>query len=152
MKINRILGFFKVLVLFALASCNNAHEKINDVGERVGEATGEMVQKVTTGVENALELKVEFSDLLKQSKISTGKIILADSEGGTDNLVSIYLVHPSAFKGTLTLKAFDNKGLELGRASASVSANKNDAAYVDFLFDKRTNIDFNSKLILDVAR
>lgn len=152
MKFNRILSFLQVIVFFLLISCNSAHQKINDVGEKVGEATGEMVQKVTTGVENALELKVEFSDSLKKSNISRGKIILADSAGGRDNLVSIYLVYPIAFKGALSLKAFDSKGLEMGRASASVNAQKDDAAYVDFLFDRRTNIDYNSKLILDIAK
>jgi hypothetical protein len=152
MKFNRILSFLPFTVFFLLASCNRANEKINNVGEKVGEATGEMVQKVTTGVENALELKVEFSDTLKKSNISTGKILLADSAGGKDNLISIYFIYPMAFKGTFTLKALDNKGLEMGRASTFVNANKDDAAYVDFLFDRRTNIDYNSKLTLDIAK
>lgn len=47
------------------------------------------------------------------------------------------------------LKVLDENNQEYGRAQLQVSGQKDGAAYFDFVFDKRTNIDGKSKLIFE---
>jgi hypothetical protein len=45
--------------------------------------------------------------------------------------------------------AFDNKGLEIGRSSIEITAQKDLAGYFDFHFDARTNIDSDGKIVME---
>jgi len=49
----------------------------------------------------------------------------------------------------LVAKVFDRKGLEMGRARQKVTAVKGDAKFIEFHFDKRTNIDVDSKITIE---
>lgn len=133
----------------ALLSCNSAHNKINQVSEKVGQAGGELVKNVSTGVEKAFDLKIVLSEQLKSKGISLGKITLSNDSSGIDNKVSVYMIFTEDFKGSLIMKAFDNKNLEMGRTKVELLSHKGDAKYVDFCFDPRTNIDTDSKLTLE---
>lgn len=138
-----------ILICHTLTSCNTAHEKINEVSEKVGQAGGEVIKSVTTGVDKAFEVNVELAENLKSQGINLGKVTLSNDSTGTDNKVSVYIIFTKDFKGQLTMKAFDNKNLEMGRVKTDIEMKKDDAKFVDFKFDLRTNIDTDSKLTIE---
>jgi len=140
------------LLLFlslSIISCNTAHDKINQVSEKVGQAGGEVIKSVTTGVDKAFEIKIELSENLKSQGIELGKISLANDSTGTDNKVIVYIISKKDFKGTVFMRAFDNRGLEMGRVKLNLDMEKEEAKFIDFCFDSRTNIDTDSKLTIE---
>lgn len=143
------LVIITILSIVAIAACNTAQDKINAVSEKVGETGGAIVKSVSTGVEKAFDLKVELSSSLLSSGISVGKIKLSNDSSGTDNKVSVYLIFAKDYKGTLTMKAYDAKQLEMGRSKILINALKDEARFIDFSFDPRTNIDTDSKLTIE---
>jgi len=60
---------------------------------------------------------------------------------GNDNKISIYFIFEEDFTGIITVKAFDKQMQEVGRVKQELSGKKDDAGYIDFVFDERTNID-----------
>ena len=73
--------------------------------------------------------------------------VLYDSNG-TDNVLTVYIIFNEDINDTLTVRAFDGD-LEMGRAHAAVVGKRKDAVFVDFYFDKRTNIDSKNRLTLE---
>ncbi len=138
-----------VITYLSLTSCQSAQEKINKVSEQVGESGGELIKSVSTGVDKAFDVKIDLSANLKEQGLTLGKVTLGNDSGGTDNKVSAYLIFTKDFKGTLVMKAFDNKNLEMGRVKIDIDMKKDDAKFFDFLFDTRTNIDTDSKLTIE---
>jgi hypothetical protein len=151
MKKLKILSLLAVLALvFTSCGGSDTNRKINKVGETAGEAVGELVSGVTSGVEKAYEPTIELSPALKDRGIEFGKILVSSDKEGNDNLLQVYMIFNKDFKGTLTAKAFDSKGLEMGRARQQIDQKKEDAKYIEFHFDKRTNIDKDSKLTIEL--
>jgi len=142
---------YSVIILMAivLSSCNGCNNKVNEISNKAGETTGNIVKNVTTGVKQAFDVKAQLSATLIDKGISTGKIQLSSDGGGTDNVLSIYLIFSKDFDGKITAKVFDAAGLEMGRKTVTVNRKNNEAAFIDFVFDKRTNIDHDSKLIVE---
>jgi hypothetical protein len=126
-----------------------ANKAINKSGQLAGEAAGELASGLGEGVENAFELSASVSDGLRGNGLSTGKTLLSSTAEGSDNLLSVYVVFEKDFNGTVVAKVFDGKNLEMGRCAATVAGKQNEARYVDFTFDKRTNIDHDSKVTLE---
>ncbi len=58
----------------------------------------------------------------------------------------MYLIFDNNFNKKVTLKVFDEDGQEYGRITQLINGEKNEAKYVDFVFDKRTNIDGKGKV------
>ena len=71
------------------------------------------------------------------------------TDSTTDNIVSVYLIFDKHFSGILTAKAIHNNGLEFGRTSMDIVADSGQAKFVDFVFDKRTDIDRNDRVTLE---
>src|SRR6185436_7903206 len=114
-------------------------DKINQVSEKVGQAGGEVIKSVTTGVDKAFEIKIDVSENLKSQGVELGKTTLGNDSTGTDNKVSVYIIFTKDYKGFLLMKAFDNKNLEMGRVKLNLDMKKDEAKFVDFCFDIRTN-------------
>lgn len=149
MKANKhIYIFFAVLLLFT--SCRSCSKKL---GDTVGESMGEFGEGVAKGAEKAFDIEVNPSDELKEKGINVGKVLLdsdtAAANRGHDNKLSIYLIFDKDYKDVISVKVTDAKGLEIGRSKDSVDAKKGDAGYYDFHFDKRTNIDSDSKINIE---
>jgi hypothetical protein len=153
--INTIMQYrivLTALVLFAsLTSCSSdkIKEKINQTGDVAGQAIGEFSAGVSNGVEKAIEPSVTLGDGLESSGIAFGKVIVASDSSASDNILTVYLIFNQDFKGVLTAKAFDSKQREMGRVKLNVEGKKDEAKYVDFHFDLRTNIDNNSLLTIE---
>ncbi len=148
MKNYKLFIFLSISYFFVACSGGAIKEKINQTGDAVGQAAGELTKGVVTGVDKSSDARVELSADLTAKGVQLGKVLVNDSTG-RDNLLTIYTVFNSDFSGTITAKIYDVKNLEIGRTSVKVAAQKNEAKYLEFLFDKRTNIDFGGKIIVE---
>lgn len=144
-----LVSILSLFILFTSCSSSSVKEKIQQVGDVAGQTAGELAKGIGNGVSKSFEAKIEVSETLQKKGISLGKISVSSDTVGTDNLLSVYVIFSEDYAGTLISKAFDEKSLEMGRATLSVEGKKGEAKYIDFHFDKRTNIDNNSKLTIE---
>jgi hypothetical protein len=134
-----------------LIGCGPCHvkEKINKASEKAGETAGEVVKGVSRGLENSFEIIIDKSQAPRLADIELGKINLESSSDGSDNKLGVYMIFKKGFSGDITVKVMDNKGLEMGRNTQKVQGKANEAKFVDFIFDKQTNIDSDSKIVME---
>ena len=141
------------LILASLSSCNwfkeKTKESINKSGEIVSKTGSEFIDGVSKGVEKTFQSKIEFSKELEKAQLSVGKVIINNSANGTDNVLTTYLIFGSEFEKSVTVKIFDEDNKEYGRTTQIIKGNKGEARYIDFEFDKRTNIDGKGKITFE---
>ena len=142
-----------IILVFTTLSCNWAKQKtketVNKAGEVAAKAGSEFADGVKKGVEKTFTNEVILSDHLKKNGVHTGKIIISGTDSTSDNIASVYLIFDATFDENISVKLLNEEGVEYGRTSVKISAQKNEAKYIDFVFDKRTNIDSKGKLIFD---
>jgi hypothetical protein len=140
-----------VLAAVGLLACtsNSIKEKINKAGDIAGEATGEFIEGASKGVEKAFDVDIRLNQNLVSKGIQFGKATITNDSIGVDNLLVLYVIFNQDYKGKLTAKAFDDKNLEMGRATIEIVGEKDETKYVEFHFDKRTNIDSKNKLTVE---
>ena len=136
------------LIIFS-CSTDNIKEGINTVGDVAGQTAGEFIEGASKGVEKAFDIKVTLSDDLKKKGLEFGKTYITNDSLSTDNLLMVYIIFNQDYSDTLKAKVYDDKQLEMGRTTAVVNGKKDQAMFVEFHFDKRTNID--SKNVLTVS-
>jgi hypothetical protein len=146
--------FLALPVSLLLFSCNGTKEDakaiINKSGEVVGETASEFVDGVSQGVEKTLERDLTISPELQKRGITTGKVVIADdSDGNSNNVLSIYVIFNKDFSGKMTAKVTDKTGKESGRSVQQTSAKAGEARYLDFVFDRRAHIDVKSTIAVD---
>jgi hypothetical protein len=136
-----------------LTSCNwfkqKAKDTVNKSGEIVAKTGSEFVDGVSKGVEKTFQNTVIFSDKLQKDGLRAGKIIINSSDTSVDNILTAYLIFENDIDENVTVKVFNENGLEYGRVSQKVKGQKGDAKYVDLVFDKRTNIDGRGKVTFE---
>lgn len=141
------------LILLLNSSChwasNKAKETVNKAGEVAGKAGSEFVSGVAKGVEKTFQEKVEVSDELRKQGLEAGKIIINSGDSATDNILTVYMIFNADLDRPVTLKVFNEEGQEYGRAKVVVKGSKGEARYVDFVFDRRTNVDGKGKLVFE---
>jgi hypothetical protein len=152
MKMKSIV-IVSLFIGFVLTSCNWAKDKTKDTlhkgGEIVGKAGSEVVDGVAKGVEDSFANIVEASTRITGNGIKLGRVTVNGTDSTTDNIVSVYLIFDKHFEGKITAKALDNNGLEFGRVTMDIVADSGQAKFVDFEFDRRTNIDRNDRVRLE---
>jgi hypothetical protein len=140
-------------VLFTFTSCNWAKQKtketINKTGEVVAKSGSEFADGVQKGVEKTFENEVSISELLKKEGFETGKITINGTDSTSDNILSAYIIFNENIDKTITAKVLNNDGKEYGRASYKLTGKKNEAKYIDIVFDKRTNINGKGKVVFE---
>jgi len=145
----KTISIICISFLITTASCNWAKDKgkeaANKTGEAVAKTGSEIVDGVVKGIEETFSNEIILSDELKSNGLKTGKITVTSTDSATDNVISAYLIFEKDFNQQISIKVFDDHGLEYGRTSQLVSAKAGVAKYVDFIFDKRTNIDGKGK-------
>lgn len=142
--------YIPIFALFIFScSTDNIKEGINTVGDVAGQTAGEFIEGASKGVEKAFDIKVTLSDDLKKKGLEFGKTYITNDSLSTDNLLMVYIIFNQDYSGTLKAKVYDDKQLEMGRTSSDVNGKKDQAKFVEFHFDKRTNID--SKNVLTVS-
>jgi hypothetical protein len=68
---------------------------------------------------------------------------------GHDNVLNLCLIYNQSFQDILLVKVSDEKGVELGRKRGFISGKAGEAGFVEIVFDKRTRIEGNSRVILE---
>jgi hypothetical protein len=145
---------FIVGLLFVVgiaASCDRVKGKTKDVigktGETVGEGTSEFVNGVSKGVDQTFECKVELSQALVEQGLKVGKFYIPDS-AGINYTLSAFVSFEKDFNRNIMISVFDEKGKEYGRMSQWVENKAGEGKYIDFVFDRRTDIESRSKFVL----
>lgn len=153
MKIKSIIPL-TILTVYVLTGCNGLNDKtkktLNEGGEAVGKTATEFIEGVSKGVESTLDCEIVISENLQNKGIKTGNYeIVNDPEGGKDNLLTLYLIYDKDIKTKITAKAFNKNGLEIGRSAIDIEGKSGEADYVDFKFNKRTEIGVRSKIVIE---
>lgn len=144
-----------LLIVFTMTfvSCNWAKRKtketVNKTGEMVAKTGSEFVDGVAKGVEKTFQNQVVISEQLKRQGLQTGKIIISSTDSSTDNVLTTYLIFNDNFDQNVTIKVLNEQDQEYGRATQNLKGQKGEAKYIDFVFDKRTNIDGKGKLVFE---
>jgi hypothetical protein len=143
--------WFSIIAAYILVSChhvdNKAKQMLHQTGETAGKVGGEIVNSVNEGVKQSMQCQVQLATGLSSKGIQTGKLSFA-SNGGTDNVLRLYLIFNEAFTGRLSIRVTDEKGLEYGRTALDIKAIKGSAGFYDFVFDTRTNLEGKSTFIV----
>ena len=140
---------FFVLVVITSCSTSSVKENLEKAGDAAGQTAGKLAKGIQSGMNKTFDVKVELPEQLAKQGITLGKTIVSSDKEGTDNLLSVYFIFSENYKGSITAKVFDAQLQEMGRAIQPVEAVKGEAKFIDFHFDKRTNIDSDSKLTLE---
>jgi hypothetical protein len=148
-KMNKYTSSFLLLCLLGACTSSSIKDKINKVGDAAGQVAGEFAQGASKGISKAFDVKVEVPKALSAQGLEFGKNTVSNDSVGTDNLLLLYIIFHADFKGTLVAKAYDDQSLEMGRASANVIGKKSEAHFVEFHFDKRTNIDSKNRITIE---
>jgi hypothetical protein len=144
---------FILLTPLIFASCDWAKDKVKKTahksGEIIAETGSEFADGASNGIENTFSNDVVISEELKKGGLKTGKITVHGTDSSTDNIITAYLIFDNAIDRNISVKVFDGNGQEYGRAMMAVKGQKNEAKYVDFVFDKRTNINSKGKITFE---
>ena len=91
---------------------------------------------------------LKISESLSNRGLKLGHHTVSD-ENGNDNKLSLYLIFEKDFEGSIMVKVFNKQNIEIGRVKQQIKGKKDDAAYFDFVFDPRTNIDPKYTIIIE---
>jgi hypothetical protein len=147
------MKYLFLLLTVTLLSCNWAKTKakntVNEAGQVAGKAGSEFVNGVAKGIEKTFQNEVVLSEDLKMKGVKTGKIIIHGSDSTDNNILSVYFIFDKDFNRGITIKVISNEGQEYGRLTQIVTGRQGEAKYLDYIFDKRTNIDGRGKLQIE---
>jgi len=134
-------------------SCNWAKEKtrqtVNKSGEVIAKTGSEFVDGVSKGVEKTFQNEIIISDELKNGGLKTGKIIINNSDSAQNNVLTTYLIFDEDMNKEIIVKVFDENNNEYGRTIQKIRAEKGEAKYFDFGFEKRVNIESKGKIVFE---
>lgn len=143
--------FFLIAVVFT--ACDKVKtgtkDAIDKTAETAGKVGSDIITKVGEGVEKSLQCEAVLNEALKKNGLQTGKMIFGSQKDATENILSVYFIFEKDFASSVSVKAFDEKKLEYGRATATVKGKKGTAGYVDFIFDKKVNLESKSTFIFE---
>ena len=128
------LEIFLCLLCVQVGCGDSSDSDASSIGRSLGENVTEFAQGVGTGVDEKLHINVELSESL----IDVGLAVTVakqetPTEGGGKS-ISVYLVAESELSATLMAKAYNKEALEIGRCTADIAFDKDDAQYVRFVF------------------
>ncbi len=143
-----------VILLLSISSCDKikrkAKETIKQGGETVGKTASEFYQGVADGVEDNLKSEIILSENLKEKGLELGNFEIENqSILENDNKLILYIIFNKDFEDTVFVKAINKKGLEIGRTKLAIQSKAKNAKHYDFTFDKRTNIEAKSRIIIE---
>ena len=142
-----------LLCLLAFNSCddikNSTKTTISKGGEAVGKTATEFVAGVSNGIDKTLALNIVLAPELEQKGLETGTYSLGKGTGDNKNILTLYLIFNQSFADTLTVKAYNKEGLEIGRSKLFVKGSAEEAAYFDVPFDPRTDFESKGKVLLE---
>lgn len=140
------------LASIVLGSCSWAGEKtknaLNKGGELAGSAATEVIEGVTTGVEDSWSVDVRLSEALTEQGLTLGKTTLESDASGRDNKLIIYLSSERAVADTVMAIAYDKDGAEMGRTSIAISIPAGSGDFHVLQFQAYTDLERKSRVEL----
>lgn len=125
---------------------DSTKEALNKGGELAGSAATEVIEGVTTGVENTWSLEVVLSEDLKARGLAIGKTHVEADSAGIDNRLMVYISAESSFRDTLHAIAVDEEGREMGRSTLALDLAKGSADYYRLQFQALTDLERKSRV------
>lgn len=135
--------------MFIACRTESGNERLQGATEKVGESASKAVKGLKAGIEKAIKVNIELTENLKIRGLSLGKTKLDSKNGGRHNMLNVYVIFDKKINRNVLLKVFNNQNEEVGRTKALISGDAGDAKYFDFIFDKRTNIDRDFKIVME---
>ncbi len=136
--------------MLALCACGRMAEGTKDAlnkgGELAGSAATEVIEGVTTGVEDTWSVDVVLAEELRTRGLAVGKTQVESDSAGMDNRLIIYLSSERAFADTLHATAVDEDGREMGRSNLVLNLSAGSADYHTLIFQARTDLERKSRV------
>jgi len=161
-------GLFLMVVAMFLASCSffvdqakETAKKVSDISEeaanqaatKAGEIVGGSARSfgdgLGEGIDKSGNMTLQLSEELSNAGVKLGAHTISSTDDGNDNKLSIYFIFDKDFERTVSVKVFNKQQIEVGRIKQTVKGKKDEATYVDFVFDPRTNIDPKYTIFVD---
>ncbi len=146
----------KKVILFLITiglntSCltDSGNEKLANASKNVGQSAAKVVSGLKTGIEKVAKINIELSENLKNRGLSLGKTKLDSKNGGRHNMLNVYVIFDKKINKNVIVKVYNNQNEEIGRTKSLISGDAGEAKYIDFIFDKRTNIDRDYKIVME---
>jgi hypothetical protein len=145
----------KMILYISLVAINMAcrtdsgNEKLANASKNVGTSAAKVVSGLKSGIEKVSKINIELNENLKARGLSVGKTKLDSKNGGRHNLLNVYLIFDKNIHKTVIMKVYNNQNEEVGRSKLLLMGSAGEAKYVDFIFDKRTNIDRDYKVVVE---
>jgi hypothetical protein len=142
---------FCLSVFIGSISCrtDSGNEKLANASKNVGQSAAKVVSGLKTGIEKVAKINIELSENLKTRGLSLGKTKLDSKNGGRHNMLNVYVIFDKKINKNVIVKVFNNQNEEIGRTKSLISGDAGEAKYFDFIFDKRTNIDRDFKIVME---
>ncbi len=121
-------------ILTATAGCSDSGTDAGSIGHSIGENVTEFAQGVGSGVDNQLKVDIQLSEELTATGLTHTVAKQQTSLNQPDKSISIYFLASQPLEAQLVAKAFNSDDQEIGRASAEVQFQTDDAQYVSFTF------------------
>ena len=139
------------LLSLLLLSCSTStvKEKINKAGDVAGQTAGEFIEGASKGLQKAFDVQVAPTASFTTKGLALGKTTVSSDPKAKDNVLIVYLIFNQDFKGNITAKVFDDKQLEMGRSTITITGKKDEAKYLEFHFDKRANMDSKNRITIE---
>ena len=64
-------------------------------------------------------------------------------------MLNVYVIFDKKINKNVIVKVYNNQNEEIGRTKNLISGDAGEAKYFDFIFDKRTNIDRDFKIVME---
>jgi hypothetical protein len=141
--------FFAFSLFTTSCRTESGNERLAGASEKIGESASKAVKGLKAGIEKATKINLEVAELLKNKGISAGKVTLGSKNGGRHNMLSVYMIFDKKVNKNVTLKVINNQNDEIGRTKMLLSGTEGEAKYIDFIFDKHTNIDRDFKIVME---
>jgi len=149
-------GLFLITTAMLLASCSffvdqakDTVKKVSEISEEAATKAGEIVggsarsfgDGVGEGIDKSGNMALQLSEELANAGVKLGAHTISSTDEGNDNKLSIYFIFEKDFQKTVVIKVLNKQQVEVGRIKQEVKGKKDEATYIDFVFDPRTNID-----------
>jgi hypothetical protein len=142
-----------VLAAILAVSCGKVSEKagetIDSGAQKVGKTATDIVNSIDKGISESAGLTITLSDRLRSDGLSFGKYYIRENSEGKDNTLSLYLISDKEFDGTLHVRLYDKKHVEMGRLDKRFQQKAGAASYCDFVFDDNIEIENQSKVTIE---
>ncbi len=108
--------------------------------ESLSEGIGEVFKGVSKGFNESLEKVVVDVDAELQPVLEVGRAGKRYNDSTQTTTIVLYTVFNKDFNGQLILRMLDKNNQEIGRQLTSVNKKAEESDFVEFSFDKRTQI------------